>query len=152
MPCCFMSYRHCLPVFRISPGSPPRVLWRFHNRQVKLECCERKDPRNAENVEDWEVECSENNDPIAHCVDNVQEVDSEASPSEPDGHERVSTECGKGPRPTEHDIAMFKAAKRREHFEGMVPGSLTSYPWRSIFYGRGRPKCVRRPSSLYSSG
>lgn len=124
----------------------------FRDRQWKLECCESNDPRNVENAEDWEVECSESNDPIAHCVDNVQEVTAEASPSEADGHERASTECGEGPRLTELDIAMFKAAKRREHFEGMVPGSLTPYPWRSIFYGRGRPKCVRRTSSLSSSG
>lgn len=57
-----------------------------------------------------------------------------------------------GPEPTGQDITMVKAAKHREHFEGMVPGELTPEPWRTLIYGRGRPSCVRRHSSLSTSG
>lgn len=135
---------------------PLCVLLRCHDRQRKLECCESTDSRCVENTEDWnvDVECSESNDPIAHCVDiSAQEVDSaEISSSASHRDQREPTECGKGTQPTEYDIGMFKAAKRREHLEGLVPGTLTPYPWRSIFYGRGRPKCIGRPSSLSSSG
>lgn len=121
------------------------MLFRFRDRQCKnLECCESNDPRCVDDEEDWNVACSESNDPVARCLFDELGSESETSPNALHGDDaEAMTGRGEGPEPTEHDIAMFKAAKRREHFEGMVPGSLTPYPWRSIFHGRGRVLSAR---------
>ncbi|CAN0376751.1 unnamed protein product [Ectocarpus sp. 8 AP-2014] len=66
---------------------------------------------------------------------------------------QTTEEAGeRSPTPTREDVAMLKAAMRREHFQRMVPGTLTPDPWRSIFYGRGRPTDVGPCRSLSSSG
>ena len=81
-----------------------------------------------DNVEDWNVACPESVDPVARCLRNVQEVDAGMSSNNPDGN---GYQRGAGAQPIELDILRFKEAKRREHFEGMMPGSLTPCPWRS---------------------
>ena len=86
-------------------------------------------------------------------MENGFESQTRQPPTSSDGDEQeTAEEMEDGPEPTKEDIARFKEAKRREHFEGMVPGSLTPYPWRPIYHGRGRPSCVRRRSSLSTSG
>lgn len=132
------------------------------------EGCQSNDPRGVENLEDWNVQCCGSGNPVVCCAPNspdsrvprddpdgdewgmtrstrcmrdVQEVDFGGPLNDRDGDEdeAQTTKSGERAQPTERDIAAFKEAKRREHFEGMVPGSFTPYPWRSMYYGRGRP-------------